>query len=105
MARFCGKVGYVFPKETSKGVWVDSDPIEQTYRGETLNSSTRWVDASGLNDDLKISMRISIVADAFAIENFSKIKYCEYLGVKWKVTEVEPKRPRLILTLGGEYNG
>jgi hypothetical protein len=26
------------------------------------------------------------------------------MGVKWKVTNIEVERPRLILTVGGEYN-
>ena len=70
-----------------------------------LSGSTRWVNADGLNDDLKITTRISIMADAFANEHFSKIKYCEWMGTKWKVVEITPQRPRLLLTLGGEYNG
>ena len=105
MARFYGKVGYVIPKETARGVWQDSDPIEYYYRGDILKKSTQWIGADTLNDDLKISARISIVADQFAIDHFSHIKYCELMGVKWKVIEVEPLRPRLVLTLGGEYNG
>ena len=32
-----------------------------------------------------------------------RVKNAEYLGVKWKVSAVEIMRPRLLLTLGGEY--
>jgi hypothetical protein len=28
----------------------------------------------------------------------------EYMGTKWKVSNVEVKYPRLILSLGGVYN-
>ena len=104
MAKFYGKVGYAETVNTSPGVWVDQI-TERTYFGDVLSGSTRWVNADGLNDDLKITTRISIMADAFANEHFSKIKYCEWMGTKWKVTEITPQRPRLLLTLGGEYNG
>ncbi len=104
MAKFYGKVGYAETEETAPGVWVDQI-TERTYFGDVLSNATRWVNADGLNDDLKVTTRISIMADAYANEHFSKIKYCEWMGTRWKVTEVTPQRPRLLLTLGGEYNG
>ena len=30
--------------------------------------------------------------------------YIEYKGVKWVITTVHPQYPRLIVTIGGEYN-
>lgn len=104
MAKFYGKVGYAETEQTAPGVWVDQI-TERTYFGDVLSNATRWVNADGLNDDLKVTTRISIMADAYANEHFSKIKYCEWMGTRWKVTEVTPQRPRLLLTLGGEYNG
>lgn len=104
MAKFYGKVGYAETEQTAPGVWVDQI-TERTYFGDVLSNATRWVNADGLNDDLKVTTRISIMADAYANEHFSKIKYCEWMGTKWKVTEITPQRPRLLLTLGGEYNG
>ena len=94
------------PVETAPGVIrTDVNIIEKTVFGDVLKGSSKWSEGRYLNDDLKISSRISIVADAFAWQHFSRIKYCEWLGVKWKVIDIEPLRPRLILTLGGEYNG
>ena len=57
------------------------------------------------NDDIIISNEISIIADKFAYENFYAMKYVEYSGAKWKITNVEVQHPRLILTTGGIYNG
>lgn len=67
----------------------------------------RWKrqNSGGINDDVNISNIISIVADSFANENCSEIVYAEFLGIKWKVTDIEPQYPRLLLTLGGVYNG
>jgi hypothetical protein len=34
------------------------------------------------------------------------MRYVEFMGAKWKVSSVDAtKRPRLVLTLGGLYNG
>ena len=109
MAKFTGWVGYVTQTETSPGIW-QSIPVEHKMRGDVLrlaSSATndgRIRDGS-INDDIDIQQRISLVADPFAYENFSSLKYVIYMGVKWKITGVEVPRPRLILTLGGVWNG
>jgi hypothetical protein len=33
------------------------------------------------------------------------MRYVEWAGVRWDVTDVEVQRPRLILRLGGVYHG
>ena len=105
MGKYYGKIGYVIPKQTARGVYQDVDPVERFYYGDVLKASTSWDGTSHLNDDLKINVKISILTDEFADRYFSTIKYCEFMGVLWKVIAIEPARPRLVLTLGGEYNG
>lgn len=109
MEKFYGKVGYGTIAEqivdgVHTGVWTDTIS-EVCYYGDILDTSIRWKSGDKINDDLSVSNKISILADAYANQNFSKIKYIEWNGVKWKVTNVTVQRPRLILTLGGEYNG
>ena len=106
MAKWYGKVGYIETKETSPGVWKP-EVIERPYFGDVLRNSSRWSSSSdSTNDDLNINNQISIVADPFAYRNFHSIKYVEFMGAKWKVTSVDAnQRPRLILTIGGVYNG
>lgn len=104
MAKFCGSLGIVKPTETASGVWTDKSE-ERPYRGDVLSNYVKWQDAQRVNDDLYISARISIVADLFAYNNLAYIKYVKWYGAAWKVLNVEPQRPRLILTLGGVYNG
>ena len=104
MPKFYGKVGFVVSTETSPGVWTDV-ATEKDYYGDRMDLSQRWQSADKLNDNSIIKEKISILADAFANEHFSSIKYVEWMGVKWKVVEVTPQRPRILLTLGGEYNG
>ena len=58
-----------------------------------------------VTDDLVLGNRIAITANDFAYKFASAICYCEYLGGLWKVTGIQIKRPEIILTLGGVYNG
>lgn len=102
--RYYGKVGYVTTVETRPGVWEDSEIVERPYYGEVLRYSRRWQGTDQLNDNLTISNQISILADPYAYEHFSDIKYIYWMNVKWKVPTIEVNYPRLILTLGEVYN-
>ena len=105
MAKFCGVVGFAEIKETKPGVW-ETIITEREYYGDVLSDVRRLQTIDQLNDDIVISNQISIVADAFANENFHSMRFVEYMGAAWKVTSVDAtRRPRLILTLGGIYNG
>jgi hypothetical protein len=59
----------------------------------------------GLNNDISVGNSISIVADAYANEHFFAIRYIQWAGVLWTVSDVEVQSPRLLLRLGGVYNG
>lgn len=105
MAKFYGAVGYAKPKETRPGVWED-EITERMYSGDLIRNTSRWSTSSeSTNDDLNISNQISIIADPFAYENFHSMKYVIFMGTKWKITDVEVQYPRLMLSVGGVYNG
>lgn len=103
MARFYGMIGYGETKETRPGIW-DEEITERAYYGDVLQNTRRWETGEHLNDDLNINNKISIVADPYAHQNFHTMRYVEWMGVRWKVTNVEVQYPRLILTIGGVYN-
>ena len=104
MAKYYGKIGFAFTKETTPGVW-EEDIKEVDYYGEILQDTRRWQSTSHLNDDLEISNRFSIISDPFISSNIHIIRYLTWMGVKWKVTSVEVAYPRLVLSVGGVYNG
>lgn len=104
MARFYGEIGYGETVEQIPGVWEDSI-IERPYYGEVIRNTRRLDGGGKVIDDLSVSNSISVVADAYANDHFFAIKYVRWMGVLWTVTEVEVQRPRLILSLGGVYNG
>lgn len=105
MDKWFGKVGYSETVETAPGVWTPEITIREYY-GDVKRDSTRWnANPNSTNDDLTVNRQISIVADPFALDKFYFIKWIEYLGTRWEITTVEPQFPRLLLTLGGLYNG
>jgi hypothetical protein len=102
--RFFGKVGYGVAGESENGVWSDQI-TEKEYYGDVVQNSRRLVADEHLNQELAVEVSISILADAFANEHFHAIKYVEWQGALWSVSTVKPERPRLVLRLGGVYNG
>ena len=106
MAKFSGKIGYVMTVDNGHGVW-NSSTIEKHHYGDILKDSVnfRSGEFQSTNDNVTISNRVSILATPFSMENFQYMKYAVILGTKWKITNIEIKYPRLILTLGDIYNG
>ena len=104
MAKFYGSVGFVTQQETSPGI-ATQIAVERNYYGDELKVARRWEKTDHLNDDLNAAVTISIVADRFAYDNISAVRYDSRIDSKWNVTSVEPQRPRLLLTIGGVYNG
>lgn len=104
MAKFSGKIGYSQRVESAPGVWIDQI-TEREYYGDVIRESKQWVTSGQVNDNLTINHRISVVSDDFANQNFSAMRYVIWVGVYWKISNIEIQRPRLILTIGGVYNG
>lgn len=104
MAKFYGVIGYAVTKETAPGVWTE-EITEQSYYGDLTRNMRRLQDSGVLNDDINVANEISIVADPYANANFHSMRYVAFMGAKWKISKVEVQYPRLILTLGGVYNG
>lgn len=102
--KYFGRVGFVKYEESSPGVWR-TIVTEKKYRGDVLQNRANINPSDSVSDELRLSNRISIICDSFAIENFQWIKYIEYLGTMWIVSLAEVQRPRVIVTMGGVYNG
>ena len=104
MAKFFGKIGFNEETvETSPGVW-EQQIIERQYYGDLLRNSRRLQPTDQLNDNINVSNEISIVSDPYANANFHSMRYVEFMGAKWKISNIEVQFPRLILTLGGIWN-
>lgn len=103
MAKFSGKIGYVVQTESRRGVWEDIS-IDKQRCGDFVKNAKKITSSDNLNDELTVANVISIIADRFATDNFRFIRYVEYMGAKWKVTQAEIQYPRILLTIGGLYN-
>lgn len=104
MAKFHGVIGYGENVETSRGVWEDI-VIEHEAYGDVKRNTRKLQEGEYLNNDLSVGNSIEIVADAYAREHFFAIRYVQWAGVLWTVSEVVEEHPRLLLRLGGVYNG
>lgn len=104
MAKYYGMIGYATFENSVPGV-TEENFVERPYYGDVLQNYRRLQDSRNVNDDVTLTMRISIVADPYAYENFHNIRYATYMGVKWKVNTIEVANPRIVLNLGGVYNG
>ena len=104
MAKYYGAIGYAETVETAPGVY-EEQITERNYYGELVRNTRRLQTSDQVNDNINIANEISIIADPFATQNFHAMRYIEFMGAKWKITNVEVRYPRLILTIGGLYNG
>lgn len=103
MAKWFGKIGFAETVEIKPGVWKEQI-TERNYYGDLIRNTRRLQSTDKLNDDIDISNEISIIADPYANQNFYSIRYVEFMGAKWKISNVEVSFPRLTLTIGGLYN-
>ena len=104
MARYYDKVGYCLPETHVKGI-LKPNNVERSHYGSISRASSALQPLDQVNDNVRLYNQISIMADAFALENFSHIKYAYWMGTAWTVDSVEVRRPRLILSLGEVYDG
>ena len=104
MSKWFGKIGYSVTAEVEPGIW-EATIVEREYFGDVTSDRRKRQNFGEVNDSVNLSNVISIVADQFAYQNCSNMVYAEIMGAKWKITEIEPQYPRLILTIGGAYNG
>lgn len=103
--KFSGKVGFwVDDKETTPGIFKPII-VEKDYVGNVNWNNRHFQPSDNQNDDIRLNNQVSILSDLYSQENFSSIRYVIWNGVKWRVTNVEINYPRLVLTIGGVYNG
>jgi hypothetical protein len=104
MAKFHGRVGFGEPSEGTPGVFTDTI-VEHVYYGDIIQNRRILQSSENLNKDFSVGNSISIVANDYARAKFFAIRYVEWAGELWTVTDVEVQLPRLILQLGEVYNG
>ena len=103
--KWYGKVGFVKSVQSAPSVWENDETIRE-YQGDVYRNSNQWsTNSDSTNDDFTVNHQISIIADPFVCDNCRFIKWVEFMGARWKVKSFEVKPPRLVLTVGGVWNG
>ena len=105
MAKYYGIIGFAELVENTPGVWTE-EITERYYYGDDIRDTRKLqVSSAGINDNINVANKLSILADPYANEKIFDMRYAEFRGAKWKITDVEVQYPRLVLMLGGLYNG
>lgn len=102
--KFYGPVGFIEVVEKRPGVKVTT-PVEYNYAGDILRRSLKYQSGESVNDTISPENQISILSDPYARKHAASMRYVKWMGTAWKITDISVQYPRLILTLGGPYNG
>lgn len=107
MNKYYGTIGYAETIEedpiNEPGIYIERY-TERQYYGDILGISLLNQKSEGVNDDVVLSNRVSIISDDYAIKHVACMRYIVINGVKWKISSVEEKYPRLNISTGGLYN-
>lgn len=105
MAKWYGAIGFAESMtEVEPGVW-DSPIVERNYYGDIVTNRWKHQNSGEVNDNINISNDISIVADPYATSHCANMVYAEFMGTRWKITNIEVQYPRLVLSIGDVWNG
>ena len=103
MSRFSGLIGFSTVSETYPGVWTETIN-ERRYYGDLLKNRTNFINNAVVNPGVTLNHTISILVDAFCLENSHNMRYVTVNGVKWRINNFELAHPRMIVNVGGVYN-
>lgn len=107
MGKYFGNIGYRIDVVDPENPDISKTEITLVKkRGEVLKNSRRWQDTQeSINPTMICSNRIKFIGNSFDYENLSSMIFVEYLGSRWKISDVDlSERPKIIVTLGGLYN-
>ena len=103
--RYSGKLGFAdTTEETAPSVFTEK-MVERPYYGDVLEFGRQMQMGDRVNPEITVGNQLSIVADPFAQEHLYNLRYAVFMGQKWQVSGVKVQYPRLLLTLGGIWNG
>lgn len=74
-------------------------------KGDIIKQSSTVQNGDKVNSDVTLNHRVSLLGDAYAFDKYFNLKWIEVDGRKWEISSVEVQRPRLIVSLGGLWNG
>ena len=97
--RCSGKIGYARTEETSPGVYEEII-IEKQYYGDVVRNTAQIIDSNTINSSIKLNNSISVLCNNYMSDNLGCVRYLTFKKSKWKVSSMEIKDKRIIVTLG-----
>lgn len=101
--RYHGNIGFATTVETAPSVYSEVI-VPRSYSGDLIRSYRKIDNSAVINSSVTISNELSIVADKYAYDHISDIRYAEFSNQKWNVISIDIQPPRMILTIGSVYN-
>lgn len=105
MAVFHDKVGFLISNDNVQTGIADYLAVEKPCYGTIPENRRRWVPADQKNDNLVLDVQIEITANTYIRNHIGDIAYVHYLGQYWKVESIRPNFPKVVLSIGGVWNG
>lgn len=107
MSKYSGHLGFFLEsKEDPPGIWMPAGVVEKEAKGDVLRASRSFnTTTESSNDNLEVDNQISIIMNPYINDNLDKLRYVTLYGNRWKIKNIAINRPRLLLTIGGLYNG
>ncbi|RTL03877.1 hypothetical protein EKK58_11940 [Candidatus Dependentiae bacterium] len=102
--RYSGQIGYSVLTEVSPGVWDDIIE-ERDYIGDLVQRTERLSTDNTVNPEYQTTTSISVISDGVDKPEYFDIRYITFNGTRWAVTSVQLQPPRLVMFVGGVYNG
>lgn len=79
---------------------------DQTVKATLLQSGSFIDDATSGNQNERPNIRISFLLSNDDTDRLSRLMYCQYYGVKYKITNIDrTQSPQVIITLGEVWHG
>ena len=104
MAKFSGELGYQLEVDIGGGI-TESRLSYRKCKGDLLENRRTSQNSNEIVEGVQLANKFSIVANPFLLENLGKLKAIKYLGTPWSITSATYSRPRVIIDVGGVYNG
>lgn len=103
--KFSGVIGVVKQIQNEDGYWEEK-PSEIHMVGDikAVSETYKSFDSASRNTT-RVGNSLSVLWSPKTPDDISNIRYVKWAGGCWAVESVEVHAPRLVLKLGGVYNG
>lgn len=104
MAKWHGIIGFAESVETSPGIFT-STIVERKYVGEAIRISQNMQYSTSVEGGIRPRVQLRLLCDNYALDHISEMKFIEYAGKIWFVSDFDFVYPNITLNIGGVYNG